>query len=86
MELHDRTMQVKNFPSNLRPVISSCIARHLIIIIALLLSGCQSAPDPQPCDCGVAEKELRAYTLKYFDALESVGVLRHELKACSERR
>ena len=44
------------------------------------------SPDPQPCDCGEAEKELRAYTLKYFDALESVGVLRHELKACSERR
>ena len=44
------------------------------------------SPSPQPCDCGVAEKELRAYTLKYFDALESVGVLRHELKACQERR
>jgi len=34
----------------------------------------------------VAEKELRAYTLRYLDALEDVGNLRQELKACQERR
>lgn len=54
--------------------------------IILTLAGCQSVPDPLPCDCGVAEKEMRKYMLQYFDALEDVGTLRQELKACSERR
>lgn len=53
----------------------------------MLLNGCAIfQPSPKPCDCSVAEKELRAYTLKYFDALEDVGNLRHQLKACEERR
>ena len=52
-----------------------------------LLSGCAIfRPSPEPCDCSVAEKETMAYTLKYFDALEDVGNLRHQLKACEERR
>jgi hypothetical protein len=34
----------------------------------------------------VAEKELRAYTLKLGDALEDVGNLRQQLKACQEKR
>jgi hypothetical protein len=54
----------------------------------LLLSGCglfQPSPS-KPCDCGDAEKALRAYTLKYFDALEDNGNLRQSLKACQERR
>ena len=53
----------------------------------MLLSGCGIfQTNPEPCNCDAAEKELRAYTLKYFDTLESVGVLRHELKACQEKR
>ena len=53
----------------------------------MLLPGCGIfQPSPEPCDCGVAEKELRAYTLKYLDALEDTGNLRHQLKACEERR
>lgn len=55
----------------------------------LLLSACgilQPSLKPQPCDCGVAEKELRAYTLKYLDALEDIGNLNQKLKACEERR
>jgi hypothetical protein len=32
------------------------------------------------------EKELRAYTLKYLDALEDKGNLRQQLKACNEKR
>jgi hypothetical protein len=58
------------------------------LLSLLLLPACgilARSPDPLPCDCGVAEKEMRAYMLKYFDALEDVGVLRHELKACQER-
>ena len=61
----------------------------MISLLSLMLSsGCAwlaPSPEPLPCDCGVAEKEMRAYMLKYFDTLEDVGVLRHELKACQER-
>ena len=58
-----------------------------VLLLTYLLPGCAwFAPAPQPCDCGQAEKELRAYTLKYVDALEDVGNLRHQLKACEERR
>jgi len=59
------------------------------MISSALLTSCgifRPSPEPQPCDCGVAEKELRAYTLRYLDALEDVGNLRQELKACQERR
>ena len=57
------------------------------LLSLLLLSGCGIfQPNPKPCDCGQAEKELRAYTLKYFNALEDVGNLRHQLKACEERK
>ena len=53
----------------------------------LLLSGCGIfQANPKPCDCGQAEKELRAYTLKYFDALEDNGNLRQQRKACEERK
>jgi hypothetical protein len=48
------------------------------------MSGC--ATPPKPCDCGQAEKEMRAYMLNYFDALEDAGNLRQQLKACHERR
>jgi hypothetical protein len=50
----------------------------------LSMSGC--ATPPKPCDCGQAEKEMRAYMLKYFDALEDAGNIRQQLKACHERR
>ena len=52
--------------------------------VLLSLSGCQTRPEPLPCDCGIAEKEMRAYMLKYFDALEDVGNLNQSLKACRE--
>jgi pyruvate/oxaloacetate carboxyltransferase len=29
---------------------------------------------------------MRAYTLKYFDAIEDAGNLRQALKACQEKR
>jgi hypothetical protein len=54
-----------------------------LLIISALLIGCQSPP--KPCDCGEAEKELRVYTERYFDALEDKGNLRQQLKACQER-
>ena len=58
-----------------------------VLALSFVVSGCSLFPPaPQPCDCGQAEKELRAYTLKYVDALEDVGNLRHQLKACEERR
>ena len=58
-----------------------------LMIYAVSLTSCASwRASPEPCDCGVAEKETRAYTLKYFDAMEDVGNLRHQLKACEERR
>ena len=53
----------------------------------MLLPGCGIfQPSPEPCNCDVAEKELRKHTLDYFSCLEDVGVLRHELKAERERR
>lgn len=57
----------------------------MCVVLALNLSSCRTVPKPLPCDCGVAEKELRAYTLKYFDALEAEGILRQRLQACEER-
>ena len=52
----------------------------------LLLSSnaCQSAP--KPCDCGEAFKETERYTQEYLAALEDIGNLRQQLKACEERR
>ena len=54
----------------------------------LLLSGCGifQANRSLPCDCGQAEKEMRAYMLQYFDTLEDAGNLRQQLKACQERK
>lgn len=58
-----------------------------MLIIALLISGCTLfSPAPQPCDCGQADKAMRQYMLQYFDALEDVGNLRHQIKACEERK
>ncbi len=56
------------------------------LLSLLLLSGCGIfRQSPKPCDCGEAEKELRVYTERYFDALEDKGNLRQQLKACQER-
>jgi hypothetical protein len=58
----------------------------MICAVSLLsLSGCLSKPEIV-CDCSATEKELRAYTLKYFDALEDTGNLRQQLKACQGKR
>ena len=46
-------------------------------------SGCRS--QPEPCNCGLAEQELRAYTEQYHEALEDLGNLRQQLKACQEK-
>lgn len=57
----------------------------MICAVSLLsLSACRTKLEP--CDCGIAEKELRAYTLKYLDAMEDVGNLRQQLKACQEKK
>ena len=58
-----------------------------LTLCGLLLTSCGIlAQSPKPCDCGQADKEMRAYMLKYFDALEDAGNLKHQLKACEERR
>lgn len=57
------------------------------LLCMTLLPACgMLRPSPEPCDCGVAEKEMRAYMLQYFEALEDTGNLRHQLKSCEERR
>lgn len=50
----------------------------------LLLNGCQTSP--KPCDCGAAVQETERYTQAYLEALEDVGNLRQQLKACQERK
>lgn len=60
------------------------IGGMICVLLLLSMSGC--ATRPEPCNCDQAEKELRSYTLKYFDALEDVGNLRQQLKACQENR
>jgi hypothetical protein len=57
-----------------------------LISSALLMSCTGLQPKPEPCNCDVAEKELRAYMLHYLDAIEDVGNLGQQLKACQERR
>ena len=60
----------------------------LLIFGGLLmsLSACQTSPKPEPCNCQFAEEEMTRYTNKYFNALEDVGNLRQQLKACQEKR
>lgn len=53
-------------------------------ILWLSLSGCQSTP--KPCDCGLAEKELRHYAEGYFHEIAENGNLRQDLKICHEQR
>ncbi len=55
----------------------------ILSVWSMSLSGCH--PAPKPCDCGQAAVELTRYTTLYFDALEDVGNLRQQLKACQER-
>ena len=57
------------------------------LLSLMLLPGCGIFQrSPEPCDCGQADKEMRAYMLQYFEALEDKGNLRQQLKACEERR
>lgn len=49
-------------------------------------SGCQTKPKPEPCNCQFAEEEMTRYTNKYLNALEDVGNLRQQLKACQEKK
>lgn len=53
-------------------------------LLWLSLSACQSSP--KPCDCGEAFAETERYTQDYLDALEDIGNLRQQLKACEERQ
>lgn len=60
------------------------IALLIFGVLVLSTSACQTRPEP--IQCGEVEKELRVYTLKYFDALEDKGNLRQQLKACQEKK
>lgn len=57
----------------------------LMISSGLLMSCSVFQAKPEPCACGKTEAQLREYAVKYFDALEDVGNLRQQLKACHER-
>ncbi len=63
---------------------SLTIAGMICAGLLLNLSGCRTKPEP--CNCGLAERELTVYTQKYFDALEDVGNLRQQVKACKENK
>ena len=52
-------------------------------LLMMTLSACQAT---KPCDCGLAEKELRRYASWYFDEVERSGNLRQDLKACQEKK
>lgn len=58
----------------------------LCVCASLSLSGCQPNRSVQAIDCDKAERELRRYTAAYIDALETIGVLRQQIKATNERR
>lgn len=47
-------------------------------------TSCAGSPTPPKCDCGRWEQELTYYTERYFEALEDIGNLRQQLKACHE--
>lgn len=68
-------------------------SRHWRVTIGMLcacallsLSGCQPSRSVVAVDCDKAERELRHYTEAYIDALETIGVLRQQIKAGNERR
>lgn len=58
----------------------------LCVCLWLSLSGCQPSRSVVAVDCDKAERELRRYTAAYIDALETIGVLRQQIKAVNERR
>ena len=58
----------------------------LLISVVLLTSLSACATRPEPCNCQFAEEELTRYTNKYLDALEDVGNLRQQNKACQEKK
>ena len=55
----------------------------LCALLLLSLNACQNAP--KPCECGEAFIETERYTQAYLEALEDIGNLRQQLKACEER-
>jgi len=57
-----------------------------LTIFSVSLTNCSVfRAKPEPCACGNVEAQLRVYTDRYLDALEDVGNLRHQLKACQEK-
>lgn len=57
------------------------------MISSVLLTSCGVfQAKPEPCNCDRAEKEMRSYMGQYFDAIEDVGNLRQQLKACQEKK
>ena len=56
------------------------------LLFVMLLANCAAwQKSPSPCDCGEAFKETERYTQEYLAALEDIGNLRQQLKACEER-
>ncbi len=58
-----------------------CLA---IVSLSMSCAACQTPREPY--DCGEAEVALRGYAYEYHRCLEDKGNLRHQLKACQERR
>lgn len=74
-------------PLNARPLMSwRAMIGMLCVCASLSLNGCQASRSVQAIDCDQAERELRRYTASYLDALETIGLLRQELKASREHR
>lgn len=55
----------------------------LIALLSLTLSGCPTLPE---INCGARDALLTEYATRYHQCLEDKGNLRHQLKACEERR
>ena len=58
-----------------------------LLISSVLLTSCGVfQAKPEPCDCGKGFDILKGETDKGLDALQDVGNLRQQLKACQEKR
>jgi hypothetical protein len=47
------------------------------------MSAC--ATKPEPCNCSVAETELRMIAVQDANTAEDLGNIRQQLKACQEK-